>query len=359
VIPRVVHVASGREWRGGQRQVWLLTRELQSRGIDQVVVTTRGSELERRLVESGVRVRLPRWRAGLDPRALWPILQESRARNTILHAHDAHALTLAGFCSLLTGTPLVATRRVDFHLRRRGFWTRADRLIAISQAVANVLVSDGILPERISVVRSGISLDGTRQTTRLGIRERLGLSRETRIAANVAALEPHKDHANLIQAAELLASRFVDLHWVVAGEGRLRPRLESQIKSLRLTGRVHLIGHIDMPERLIADADLFVMSSQEEGLGTSVLEAMVLGIPIASTSAGGLPELLGNGAGLVVSPRDPAALAHAIGQILDDAELARRLSARGQEEVLRFSDQRMAEEIQSVYRSVAHSLDGS
>ncbi len=359
MIPRVVHVASGREWRGGQRQVWLLARELQSRGIDQVVVTTRGSELARRLADSGVRVRAARWRAGLDPRVLWPILQEMHGRSTLLHAHDAHALTLAGLCSTLIDSPLVATRRVDFHLRRRGFWGRADRIIAISRAVADVLVNDGILPERISVVRSGISLDATRRTTRLGVRERLGLSRDTRIAANVAALVPHKDHANLLRAAEILAPRYPDLHWIVAGEGRLRPRLESQIKSLRLTGRVHLIGHIDQPERLIADADLFVMSSQEEGLGTSVLEAMVLGIPIASTSAGGLPELLGDGAGLLVPRRDPAALAHAIGRILDDAELAGRLSARGQEEVLRFSDQRMAEEIQSVYRSVAHSLDGS
>jgi L-malate glycosyltransferase len=359
VTPFIVHVASGREWRGGQRQVLLLTRELARLGTDQVVITGTRSELARHLRASGVPVRAAAWRAGLDPRVIGSILREIRGRHVILHAHDAHALTLAAVCSVFTGTPLIATRRVDFHLRRRGCWRRADRLIAISQAVAEVLIKDGIEPNRVTVVHSGISLEATRRTARLGIRDRLGLASDTRIAANVAALVPHKDHATLVKAAELLLPRYPDLHWVVAGRGELRHRLEGQIRSLRLGGRVHLIGHIDEPERLIADADLFVMSSQEEGLGTAVLEAMALGIPIASTSAGGLPELLGRGAGLLVPPRDPAALADAVGRILEAPELAQRLVAHAQDDVLRFTDRRMAEQVRSVYRSFSHSLDGS
>jgi glycosyltransferase involved in cell wall biosynthesis len=246
---------------------------------------------------------------------------------------------------------------VDFHLRRPGYWSRADRIIAISEAVAKVLISDGIRPERITVVHSGIALDLIRQTPRFGIRDRLGLPHDVRIAANVAALVPHKDHATLIGAAQRLISRYPDLHWVVAGEGELKGRLTAQVQSLGLGGRVHLIGHIEEPERLTADADLFVMSSQEEGLGTAVLEAMALGIPIASTNAGGLAEILAGGAGLLVPPRDPAALAQAVSRILDDPALARTLAARAQENVLQLSDRRMAEEVRSVYRSIAHSLD--
>jgi glycosyltransferase involved in cell wall biosynthesis len=359
VNPVIVHVASGREWRGGQRQVWLLARELARLGVEQVVVTGAESELGRRLKASGVRVRPAAWGAGLDPRVIWPILQELRSRAAVLHAHDAHALTLAGICSTLTRAALVATRRVDFHLRGRGYWTRADRVIAISQAVADVLVSDGVRRDHITVIHSGISLDTTRRTSRLGIRDRLGLAREARIAANVAALVPHKDHATLVNAAKILEPRFPDLHWVVAGRGQLRGQLETQIGRLGLGERVHLMGHVDEPERLIADADLFVMSSREEGLGTTVLEAMALGIPIASTSAGGLPELLGHGAGLLVPPHNPGALAEAVADLLEDAELGQRLVGRAQEEVLKFTDRRMAEAVRSVYRSFAHSLDGS
>jgi glycosyltransferase involved in cell wall biosynthesis len=248
---------------------------------------------------------------------------------------------------------------VDFHLRHRGYWGRADRVIAISHAVAEVLVRDGIDPARITVIHSGISIDATRGVERLGIRDLLGLGPDTLVAANVGALVPHKDHATLLVAAKQLERSHPDLHWVVAGEGELRPALETGITKLGLRDRVHLMGHIDTPERLIADSNVFVMSSQQEGLGTSVLEAMALGIPVASTGAGGLPEMLGQGAGLVVPARDSAALAEAVARLLDEPELRRTVIERAGTAVLRFTDGRMADEVRSVYRSCAHSLDGS
>jgi glycosyltransferase involved in cell wall biosynthesis len=86
---------------------------------------------------------------------------------------------------------------------------------------------------------------------------------------------------------------------------------------------VHLLGHIPDPACLVADADLFVMSSREEGLGTSVLDAMAIGIPVASTTAGGLPEMLQDGAGVLAPPGDAAALAGAIARLLTEPGLAR------------------------------------
>jgi glycosyltransferase involved in cell wall biosynthesis len=328
-------------------------------GVDQIVVTGTGTELAYRLKAAGVPVQQVGWRAGLDPRVLWPTIRELRRRPALVHAHDAHAVTLAGIAARLTGAPFVVTRRVDFPLRRRGYWARADRVIAISRAVAQVLERDGISRDRITVVHSGIALESTRAVTRLGVRERLGLPPNAPVAANVAALVPHKDHATLLAAAKHLEHRVPDLHWVVAGEGELRPALELRITESGLRGRVHLVGHIDEPARLIADADLFVMSSREEGLGTSVLDAMALGIPVASTGAGGLTEMLGTGAGLVVPPGNAAALADAVAQILGDSEVRNRLVERARLEVLQFTDRRMAEEVGSVYRSCAHSLEGS
>jgi L-malate glycosyltransferase len=359
VSPPVIHVASGREWRGGQRQVWLLAQQLGRLGVEQVVVTGSGTDLARRLRSSGVRVRTVGWKAGIDPRVVPAILSELRRNPAVLHAHDAHALTLAGISAWLSGSPLVVTRRVDFPLRHRGFWTRADHVIAISHAVADVLVRSGVSRRRITVVYSGISVEETRKATRLGVRDLLGLSPDARVAANVAALVPHKDHATLVNAASHLAQRHPELHWVIAGEGELRPALETQIQRLGLHGRVHLMGQVVSPERLIADADVFVMSSREEGLGTSVLEAMALGIPVASTTAGGLPEMLGADSGLLVPPRDPGALAEAVARILENAEVGARLAEKARAGVLRFSDLRMAEEVRSVYRSCVHSLDGS
>ena len=349
---RVVHVASGREWRGGQRQVWLLARELARLGdVEQVVVTGGGHELATRLAGDGIRIRTVAWRASLDPRVLPGLVAELRPPRTVVHAHDGHAIVLGGLAATALRRPLVATRRVDFHLTRPGFWGRADRVIAISRAVANVLAADGIAPDRVTVVHSGVPLEELRRTTPLGVRPRLGLPAEAMVAANVAALTGHKDHATLLRAAAALAGRFPSLHWVLAGEGPERSAIERLRAELKLHGRAHLLGHLPDPARLVADADLFVMSSREEGLGTAVLDAMALGIPVASTTAGGLPEMLGGGAGVLAPPGDPAALAEAVARLLTEPGLASSVAARATEAVECFTAARMAEAVRSVYRS--------
>ncbi len=151
-------------------------------------------------------------------------------------------------------------------------------MIAISHAVRDVLLADGIAPDRICVIHSGIDLPcHPCQLSRPSIRESLVLPRDCRLAVNVAALVGHKDHRTLIETARLLRSRLPDLHWAVAGAGPLRGAIETQIAEAGLNGYVHLLGAIPDGVPLISAADVFVMSSSEEGLGTSVLDAMALG----------------------------------------------------------------------------------
>jgi len=116
---------------------------------------------------------------------------------------------------------------------------------------------------------------------------------------------------------------------------------------------VHLLGHVPTPLNLLAEADVFVMSSREEGLGTSVLDAMACGIPVASTTAGGLPEMLADGAGILVPPGEPEALAGAVAALLDDPEKHRAVRDRARMIVQGFSAERMAEQVATVYRSCA------
>ena len=334
--------------------MWLLARELaRTRAFPQIIVTGRHTQLAERLRADGVPVRECDWDAGLDPRVLLAVAAELRSGPALLHAHDAHALTLAGMVAALSRAPLVVTRRVDFPVRRRGFWRRADRVIAISEAVARVLRDDGIDPMRIVVVHSGVDLTEARRAVPAGFRRDLGLSDSAKLAVNVAALVPHKDHATLLRSAAHLRERFPDLHWAIAGEGPLRGELESLRERLRLGECVHLLGHVSNPLNLLAEADVFVMSSREEGLGTSVLDAMACGIPVASTTAGGLPEMLEDGAGILVPPEQPEALAAAVATLLDDPEIRRKVCDRARVIVQGFSAERMAEQVGTVYRSFA------
>jgi len=121
---------------------------------------------------------------------------------------------------------------------------------------------------------------------------RLGLPRHPPIAVNVAALEPAKDQTTLVRAAQAARTLRPDLHWVIAGTGEERRRLQVQIGALGLADRVHLVGQIDPADALIGESDVLVMSSREEGLGSVVLHALALGKPVVATRAGGLPEIV-------------------------------------------------------------------
>jgi glycosyltransferase involved in cell wall biosynthesis len=189
---------------------------------------------------------------------------------------------------------LVATRRVDFHVGRFSSWRRTDRIIAISGAVKEVLAADGVPATEITVVPDGIDPDEVRRAGQhdLNIRARLGLPAGVPLAVNVAALVDHKDQHTLIRAAEHARATRPDLHWVIAGEGALRGSLIAEIARLGLTDRVHLLGYVDPADALIREADVFVMSSKEEGLGSVILNALALGKPVVATAAGGIPEIL-------------------------------------------------------------------
>lgn len=277
--------------------MWLLARELKNNGVAQEVVTRQGSELARRAAADGVVVRGTPWTIGLDPRAWWRLAAELRAfRPTIVHAHNNHAASLALWARRgVTPAPwLVVTRRVVYPVRRGSAVLRADRVIAISAAVRQTLVAAGVAPARITLVPSGVDAAEVRRAASPSLDQRaiLGLPPGTPLAVTVAALEPAKDHATLLRAAAHARPLRPDLHWVIAGAGPLAADIDRLARELGLADRVHRIGWTDRPEALLAAADVVVLSSAEEGLGTVVLDAVALGKPVVATRGGGLPDIV-------------------------------------------------------------------
>jgi glycosyltransferase involved in cell wall biosynthesis len=225
--------------------------------------------------------------------------------------------------------------------------------------VRDAVIADGVRPERIVVVPSAVDIEDSASPAPTSIRHALGLPENGRIAVSLAALTPEKDQSTMIAAAALLVRDLPDLHWVIAGEGPLRGQLERRVAAAGLNGRFHLVGQLPDPHTALAGADVCILSSTSEGLGSSILAAMATGVPVVATRVGGIPELLGTGAGLMVPPGDPAGFAAAVRRVLSDPGLRDKLIKAGRVESARFSVRGMAERVLGVYRSCVHSLDGS
>jgi glycosyltransferase involved in cell wall biosynthesis len=362
-IPPVLHVDAGRGWRGGQAQVFELLRGLRGMGVRQALATPPRSALGRKAGSAGIAVLEIPMRGEWDLLAPRRIAREARRIGArLLHAHDsrAHGLCWRALPSLPEAR-LVVTRRVDFPvggnwLSRRKYGAARTHYIAISTGVRDALTARGaVRPDRVDIVPSGIDprrfRDGCRRD---GLKRELGLAPGAVVIGQIAALADHKGQRYLIDAAKLVAAAHPESRFVIVGEGELRGALERQIAATGLTGTVHLAGFREDIETFLAGFDLFVLSSHMEGLGTSLLDAMWFGIPIVATRVGGVPDVIEDGVnGLLVAPRDPAALAQATLRLLADAGLRRRLGEEGRRTVEeRFTAARMVEGTAAVYRGL-------
>ena len=352
---RIVHADSARTWRGGQNQVLLTARGMAARGHEIWLACQSDAPLESRARAAGVAVRPMAFHGDFSPGALVALARLVReTRPDIVHLHDPHAVSVGlAVSSLAPGFRKIASRRVDFPLRgplSRWKYGACRRVIAVSRAIAGQLERDGVPADRIRLVYEGVP---DRPTPGGGLRalEELGVPRGARVVGNVAALTGHKDHATLIEAAGLVRRRMPDVWFVVVGEGELRGELERQARALEVHDRLVFAGFRDDVDRLLAAFTVFCLSSHMEGLGTSLLDAMVLGRPIVATAAGGIPEAVEDGVtGRVVPPRDPAALADALVDVLADEVRLRAMGAAGRRRYEeRFTADRMVEETLAVY----------
>src|SRR4026208_1624563 len=167
--------------------------------------------------------------------------------------------------------------------------------------------------------REGIVLGRVDAAPVASLHAELWLPHHAPVVGNVAALVPHKGQRHLIEAAHLVVRESPDARFVILGEGELRESLERQVRDHHLEKHVLLPGFRTDVLGWIKGFDLFAMSSVTEGLGTSLLDAMACARPIVATRTGGIPEIVEDGVnGLLVPPRDHAALAGAIVKMLKD-----------------------------------------
>jgi glycosyltransferase involved in cell wall biosynthesis len=187
------------------------------------------------------------------------------------------------------------------------------------------------------------------------VHEALWLPHHAPVVGNVAALVPHKGQRHLIDAAHLVVREVPDARFVILGEGELREPLERQVREHHLEKHVLLPGFRTDVLGCIKGFDLFAMSSVTEGLGTSLLDAMACSRAIVATRAGGIPEVVEDGVtGILVNPRDHAAMAQAIVRLLEDDMRRKQMGEAGFARVNeRFTVERMVAATADVYALVA------
>jgi glycosyltransferase involved in cell wall biosynthesis len=230
---------------------------------------------------------------------------------------------------------------------------RIDHLIAVSRAIVRKLEDEGRVGAPISLIYNGVDLARYgEQAACPTLLSEYGIASDAPIVGVVARLEPEKGHPTLLDAWPAVIEAVPNANLLVVGEGSQRELLEAQAASLGLLGTsVTFTGRRDDVPAVTAALDVAVLPSYREAQGLSILEAMALSRPVIASAVGGIPEMIDDGrTGLLVPPRDPAALAAAITRLLNDQALAARIGRAGHDLVHeRFCVEQMVRAVETIY----------
>ncbi len=357
----IVHVDTQTTWRGGQRQVIELIRGLNSRGHHNTLVCKRGSVVAQKAEELGVEMFY------LPLRGEWDVLSALKLRSFIkgmqvdvLHTHTSHAHTIGLMAVLgLNSCKLVVSRRVDFHVNNIfsqtfKYGNRVDKIITVSDAIRRILIEDGIDQDRLVTIRSGFVphefAEGGKTTD---LRRKYDIGDDTIVISTVAALAPHKAHGILLKAAAKVVMKHRNVKFIFAGEGETRESVERDIKNLGIGDYIVLLGFIEDVRSVYEASDIFALSSEEEGLCTSILDAMYFSLPVVATSAGGIPELVRDGVnGFIVPVNDYLSFADRLNMLIEDKNKRIKMGYRSSDIIAENTVERTIDKTLAVYREL-------
>jgi glycosyltransferase involved in cell wall biosynthesis len=330
---RILHTESSGGWGGQEMRVFAELSWMRAQGHWVALAAPARSQIARRALEAGFKVRPLRTSKVLLPAEVARLAAWMRRKRVeIVNTHSSNDGWTAGLAARLAGCRLVRSRHIEVDYPNR-FWsgiayrTLPHHVLTTSDRIAGRLIDELNLPrERVTCIATGIDLERFHPSRPGTVRQELGLPDHVPLVGMISVLRSWKGHVTFLEAAEkLLAQR--PIHLVITGDGPGRAEITEKIERMPWRGNVTLLGHRADVKNVLASLDVLVLPSYaHEGIPQIILQAQAMGRPVVATRIGGIPEVVEDGVtGLLLEPRDPAALAASIARVLDDRALRTRL----------------------------------
>lgn len=354
---KILHLSTAKTWRGGEQQISYLFEELHKLDVKQQIMCAEGSAIAKHCVKNDwPHITAPKKGSISMPYAAK--LAKVSGVVDLVHIHDSHAHNNAIFSTFLGNKkPMVLHRRVDFPVSKNPFsrykynHPNIKRIICVSNAIQAIMQPAIQQRSKLVTVYSGV--DTTRVfATKNRLRTEFDVPPGTLLIGNVAALAPHKDYFTFLDTVKALEGK-LDARYFIIGEGALRPQITAAIERLGLQKVVYLTGFRKDIETVLPELDAMLVTSETEGLGTSVIDAFLAGVPVVATAAGGIPELIDDGqTGLLASVKDANRLATQLQRLFSNDALRSKLITSARIKAETFSMQHMAKQTLEIYREV-------
>ncbi len=360
---KILHVETGRHLYGGPQQVLYLCHGLAGRGVDNLLVCPPGSALGEAARASGIAVISLACAGDLDLRFAWRLRQLLvEQKPDIVHCHSRRGGDfLGGQAAAMAAIPAVLSRRVDnteagfiSSLRYRPF----RKVVAISEAIAEVLDDAGLARDRMVVIRSSVDVDHfAAEPDQEAFRRLFRIDPEHFVIASAGQFIARKGHGYLLRAIADLSRSYPRLKLVLLGQGPLENELRALSAQLGLTKVVQFAGFRHDLDDYLGCFDILAHPALREGLGVIALKAAAAAVPVVGFRAGGLSEIvIHQKTGLLVPVGDVQQLADALESLIADSDLRREYGRMARQHMRdNFSRTRMVEQHITMYESILNA----
>lgn len=355
---KILHVCGKKDWGGGENQLLLLIDELNidQNSIEQFLLCPFESQLYNKLISRGLSIKLfaSKKQLNLDPRFLFKIYKIVKKNEIdIIHVHDpdAHSLVILAIDIFRIKVKVILHKKTIFPIKNKKYSVykynhiSIKQIICVSEASKNSIISKiKIIP--IKVVYDAIQIESDFKKDKV---------LNSFIVLNIANHTRHKNLFTLLDVANCcINENKLPFKFIQLGHGKLTPSLIEKRDALNLTNDFEFKGFIENVEEYFCKSDVFIFTSIREGLGVSLLEAIKYNLPIVSSNAGGIPEVIeNNNDGLLCDFDDVYGYVENLTKIYHSKELASFLTKNALSKIeTKFATTNMVKKIKEIYLSI-------
>lgn len=314
---KVLELNFEKSWRGGERQTLFNAIGIRNNHIDVEILCRKGYSLERKAKKAGFKVHSFSNIFGV----IFFLIFQAR-KFQILHSQTAHLLSYLAATKWFHGSKIIFTRRIILQPQGKlTLWKyqAADCIVGISKAIQKIITE--FTQKNVVLISDAIETNEFEKTQVLNLAKNYPEAQGKKVIITVAAMTSDKDPLVLVKAITELTHYRKDFILFHLGDGPFKASINNLISQNAIQAYYKCIGHTDIVNAYFGIADVFTLSSKEEGLGSSVLDAFYKKVPCATTDSGGLAELLDENRGLLCQVGDYHQLARNINTILDNQTL--------------------------------------
>ena len=349
-------------WRGGEQQIAYLIEELENLGVENIVACKKSSAFEAYCIEKDLTHLTLAFKNQYDIFSALYLKQACKYFGVdLMHLHSSFSHGL-GILSSVIGNPIpmVLSRRVDFPVKKtlitqyKYNHPAVKRIICVSKTIETMVRQSVKKPEKCQTVYSGIDL--TRFSPGLQyqlLRQEYSIPADAILIGNVSAIAPHKDYYTFVDTACQLINKGIDAYFFIIGDGPLKEDIEGYIAENGQAARILLTGFRNDIPKILPELDYFLITSETEGLGTTVLDAFACGVPVVATRGGGITEtVIDQETGLLTDVGDAKGLSDKILTLINNKNLREKIVRNAFLKVQNFSKENMAKGTFEIYKEV-------